>query len=102
MDKKDVGERVKRVKAAFEKVLSTKQGVDVFKTIMEECGFKSSSVIREMHVSADGKTATPGEILPFCTVYNESRRDVWLSLRRYMSPESVNKIEKEEEPDADE
>ena len=86
----------------YQKVLATEAGIRVFRDIMAECGYKLPSTVRQMTMTPDGKAVQIGDILPMSTTYNESKRDVWLTLRKKIKPNRLNLVEMELENDADE
>lgn len=73
-----------RIRNAFIKVSNTEAGRDVFRFLMEECGFHKPSV------HANPQT---GEIFTDNTVYNEARRNVYLTTRKLIPAKSLVKIE---------
>jgi hypothetical protein len=85
----------KKLKDAFRKVSATEAGRDILKYLMDECGFKRPSIVRQINMSADGKSMQYGDILPNSTIYNETRRDVWLTMRQHIPAVNLNLIEME-------
>lgn len=89
-----------KIVKAFQQVAGTAAGVDVLRWIMDQCGYKLPSTVRQMNMSPDGKSIQVGDILPLSTTYNESKRDVWLTIRKMVRTDRLNLIEMEREPDA--
>lgn len=87
----------KQLMADFRKVLSTPAGVNVFQWIMNECGFKETNIVRQVTISEDGKRQIFGDILPLSSTYNESKRDVWITIRKNIPPHLLNNVEREKE-----
>lgn len=89
----------KRLRAAYARVAATKAGQEVFRDLMQECGFKMPMIVRMVQMSGDGKSASLGDILPNGTIYNAARCDVWHNTRNKIPPKMLNIIEMESEPD---
>lgn len=84
----------------YRQVAKTVAGQAVLRDIMEnKCGFKLPSVVRETRISEDGRSVSVGDILPISTMYNDSKRDVWIEIRKMIPVELVNTIEMEKLPD---
>jgi hypothetical protein len=73
------------LKQSFNALCNTKEGVLVFRHLCETLGFKQSSLFM-----VNGKLETDG------ITYNESRRNVWIELRKLLTVENRNRIERDE------
>lgn len=76
----------KELRQAFARLTKTEDGVKVMRHIMTECGFKESSMVMN---------ATTNEILPMSSLWNESKRGVWIDVRRMIPHKQLNLIEME-------
>lgn len=74
----------KELARAFGAVLSTEDGITVFKQLFNACGYA------ERMIRINPMTA---EINPISTQYNLSKRDVWLDLRKHIAPQYLALIE---------
>jgi hypothetical protein len=70
----------------FRVVADSPDGLAVFRYLHDSCGFAKPSVV------LDQKS---GEVNLHSTVYNEARRNVYLSLRKYLTKGQLAKIELE-------
>lgn len=80
-----------KIKAAIQKVSSTKPGKDFLKWLMYLSGFKASTIT----VSSDGTVQKDAMI------YNEARRGVWIQIRQQIPAAYLSEIEMEIIPNAD-
>lgn len=69
---------------AYVQVAKTEAGRLVFRDLMRQCGFLDPSV---------NVDPTTGSILTDNTVYNEARRNLWLTTRKRIPVENLVKIE---------
>lgn len=76
----------KQARLAIRRVASTKSGKKFLRYLMAECGYKEHSV------NVNPQT---GQILTDNIVYNESRRSLWVSLRKLIPKTFLNDIEME-------
>ncbi len=74
-ERKKAEARAKRLKADFARVASTEAGRNVFRWLAEQCGVFKPSVVAHPDT---------GEIFTNSTVYNESRRGLYLTMRGYI------------------
>jgi len=77
-------ERRERIKAAIQRSFATADGKFLLHYLKEECGYQKNSV----HGSVES-----GEFLDNNTMYNEGRRDLYLSLRKLIRPEVLAAVE---------
>lgn len=77
---------------SFRAVAKTSHGRRVFRHLMQECGFKESSIVAS-HIT--------GVIDPVGTVHDAAIRNVYLRIRPYIPVEFLNQIEAETEKDDD-
>ena len=91
-DKKKAEELAKKIKAEirayFDAVAKTPEGKKVFRWIKEYSGYGTTSMVMNPNTC---------EINSVGVVYNEARKDVYYAIRRLLSPNFVNEIEKMEE-----
>ena len=78
-------ERALEIRSAFSKVSQTQEGAIVFRHLMNICGFKLPSLVRN----------SDGDILFNSSLYNETRRTVYLEVRKLIPNKRLNQIEKE-------
>lgn len=88
MNSKKVVEQEKALREDFNFVANTKEGRNVLRYFMTQCGYNSSSVVINKETM---------EINALATVYNEARKDVYYGARRYISQKLLKKIEFMEE-----
>lgn len=77
----------KQLCAAFKAVAKTDEGQIVLRWLMEQTGFKAPTLA--MHNNT---------ISPTDTVYNVSKRDVWIAARKFIPWDLLNAIEAERKP----
>lgn len=86
---KEIAKKVKlELRANFDAVAKTPEGKKVLRWIMDYSGYGKTSMIMN---------PTTCEINAVGVVYNEARKDVYYAIRRLLSPNFVNEIEKMEE-----
>lgn len=68
----------------FNQVFATEEGVLVLKEIAQMCGQNKVSIVAD---------PASGEINPLSTIYNEARRNLYLSIRSYIRPSTLKKVE---------
>lgn len=83
-DKKPPADPTALLRQDIIKTVDTEHGLTVFRHIMYICGYQSPSVV------ANSQT---GEINIHSTVYNEARRNLWLTLRQYIPQDRLTLIE---------
>ncbi len=83
-DQEKIEKLLKFHKTNFNTVVATEEGLDVFRFIMDICGYQKRSVLM------DSQT---GEVNKEATVYLEARRSIYLDIRQYISPKFLKKIE---------
>lgn len=76
----------KELRQAFARLAKTEDGIKVMRHIMAECGFKESSMVMN---------AATHEILPMSSLWNESKRGVWIDIRKMIPHKQLNIIEME-------
>ena len=76
------------LRANFDAVAKTPEGKKVLRWIMNYNGYGKTSMIMNPNTC---------EINTIGVVYNEARKDVYYAIRRLLSPNFVNEIEKMEE-----
>jgi hypothetical protein len=74
----------KELKAAIAHILSDDQGIFFFKWLLGECNYQKVSIILD---------PTSGEIVSNRTIYLESRRNLWLLIRSFITSSKLNAIE---------
>jgi hypothetical protein len=82
--KKETEAKHKRLLAAVHRISKTEAGRLFFRHLMHECGFLLPSAVMSQ---------TTGQILVDNTVWNEARRDLYLTTRRLIPPKELVKIE---------
>lgn len=73
-----------RLKGDFARVCATEEGRAVMRFILEQCGFQAFSTCVDPHTN---------EMQPYNTIYNEGRRNLWLTTRTFIPYESLVQIE---------
>jgi hypothetical protein len=76
----------KEIEEAFKEVSSTPEGQTVLRFFMETLGWK------EPMLAINPKTQ---EIIELSTIYNVSKRDVWMTVRELIPVKQLNAIEME-------
>ncbi len=76
--------KFKRLRTSFIKIAELPEGLDIFRFIMEECGYQKNNIVfnpetREINTNASH--------------YLEARRSVYLQLRTYIPAKHLKKIE---------
>ena len=66
------------------KVFGSDAGVRVLRWLMIECGYQAQSVVADKHTQ---------QIYKESTIYNEARRNLYLQMRRYMTPKILMPVE---------
>ncbi len=74
----------RRLTSDMRKVFGSDEGVRVLRWLMIECGYQMPSVVANKETT---------EIYTDSTVYNEARRNLYLTMRRYMSPKILVPVE---------
>ena len=69
---------------AYKMVASTREGVEVLRHIMQLSGYKSPIVTFSRESL---------EVNPFASIYNASKRDVWLEVSRRLPAQLLREIE---------
>lgn len=82
----DQGPEHKELLLSFRKIAGTEDGVRVLRYLMDKCGYKETSVYLN-HAT--------GDILKDQCIWNEARRELWLSLRKMIPKGRLNVIEME-------
>lgn len=74
----------KRLRTAMRKVFGSEEGLVVLHYLMVECGYQATSITlnRQTH-----------EMLVENTVYNEARRNLYLQLRKFLTPKILTPVE---------
>lgn len=78
----------KKLKEAFIETAGSPYGKLVLRWLMQECGFKAVSIV--------GNPQT-GDIQDRGTLYNEARRNIWITMRQRIPTKLRNKIEADKE-----
>lgn len=76
----------KDLERAFKDVAATEEGRMVLFHLMTLCGYKEPSMVLN---------PVTNEILTNTSMWNESKRGVWLDIRKKIPPKSLNVIEME-------
>ena len=76
--------RREKLRASIQRAFATADGKMLLHYLKEECGYQKNSV--------QGSTKS-GEFLQNNTMYNEGRRDLYLSLRKLVRPETLASVE---------
>ena len=85
-----INDKAKRIKQAYAGVAATRNGRIMIEDIMNLCGFHTPSVTVD---------PTTGEINTNSTIYNEARRNIYLTVRGRIPPKYRNMIETENSED---
>lgn len=75
---------VKRLKESLARLANSDDGLVVLRWIFSMTGFSQSSIVMDENT---------GEINTLSTIYNEARRNIWLSFKAAMQVEDLIKIE---------
>lgn len=86
--KREVKTSQDEIKHHFKEVAATESGKEVLRWFMKECGFKEPVL---------ALTRDTGEISVHNTVYNVSKRDVWIQARTWIPVKMRNVIESDKE-----
>lgn len=73
-----------KLRADLNQVFATGAGMNVLRWLMDECGFLKPSVVYNKETF---------EVQDKATVYNEARRNLYLRIRRYLSPSITTPVE---------
>lgn len=88
VDKKLIEEakqkRDRQLASDMRKIFGSAEGQNVLRWLMVECGYQRPSVVADK---------TTQQIYIDSTVYNEGRRNVWLQIRRYLTPKILIPVE---------
>lgn len=74
----------KEMRDAIDAVLSTDSGKKLWGYLCRVCGFNRSSLVLDFQ---------KGDVRAEGTTYNEARREVYLRLRTFASPERLKEVE---------
>lgn len=99
---KQMEKKQNRLERAFRNVANTKDGLEVFRWFMRQCGYNQLDTVRLVTMGADGKSASYGDILPNITIHNSAMRTVWLEARKHLPRKALIEIEIEQEESDDE
>lgn len=84
MSDKKSNEAIEALKRSFNAVASTPDGRAILRYLMKDCGFNKSSAIMN---------PTTFEINTVGTVWNEARKDVYITIRRFIDKDKLIEIE---------
>lgn len=73
-----------RLKSSFVKIAELPEGLDIFRFIMEECGYQKNNIVFNPETKGINTEASN---------YLEARRSVYLQLRGYIPAKYLRKIE---------
>jgi hypothetical protein len=79
----------KELQLAFRRLAKTPDGILVLRWLMELLGWKAPMLAMK---------PSTNEIVESSTIYNVSKRDVWITIRQMLPPHILNPIEMERKP----
>lgn len=83
-DQKDKQDVPNRVQKAITEVAQTAEGQELFRYLMRQCNFHTSSIVGDPNTR---------EIMIYGTLFNEANRRLYLDLRRHIPHAIRRKIE---------
>ena len=73
-----------KLAGALDAILKTEEGRIVIKYLFNISGYNKTSI------AGDSRS---GEVMPMATIYNEARRELYIRLRSWASPELLGPVE---------
>lgn len=91
-NKHKIEDTAKALKQCYAQVAAAPGGIEVLQHLMTQCGYQDASITFNLDT---------GEAHYHNTIYNEARRNIWLTTRQYIPHDKLILIELPEPPQED-